>query len=109
MKIVNREEFLKLENVIFAKYEPCVHGEISIMWGGTGLNDFVASALFGDFESNDSGEDCDIHFNKLQKGVSIEMELEETYRDGMFDDELFLIFEKEDIKKVINKLKELYQ
>jgi hypothetical protein len=109
MKIVNREEFLKMENVVFSKYELAVVSEPEIMHGSNQSNDYVRSTLFGDFDWNDGGERIDtlVEMESNHK-VSVKMSIEETSRDGFFDDDqLFLIYEKEDLKLVADYLNKI--
>lgn len=95
-----------MKNVIYAKYIPCTIGEICLMHGKTKFDDFVSSAIFGDVNAEDSEKYLKL-YSEMESGKSIDMSIEETYRDGMYEDELFLIFEKKDIKKVIDLLNSL--
>lgn len=107
MKIVDRKEFMSMKRCLFAKYEPCIHGEIRIKHANISDNDFVFSSLFGDMETEDSNDLIRKH-DLLRFGESIKMSTDETDRDGMFDnDQLFLIFEKDDINEAITALKRL--
>lgn len=106
MKIYNKKEFLKLPpGTFFAKgvrYSMdgfCVKGE-------TWENDF----LYIDLVSIDSyGSDnlLDRFEEMIEKSISYP--INETYsRDGMFDEEdIFLVFEKEDLKIIRNLINKL--
>ena len=91
-----------MENVLFAKYEHQIISDIMVMNGRFATNDFIFTTLFGDVDGDQHAS-----YNILDNGEPQEMSTEETTRDGLFDDDqLFLIFENDDIKKVIDKLKE---
>lgn len=107
MKIVIRKEFLSMENVLYAKYVPCIISEICVKYENVNDDDFCFNVLFGDIDANSSGDLFD-KYEEMRNGKSIEMSTQGYQRDGMFEeDQLFLIFEKEDIKKAIDKLKSL--
>ena len=107
MKILNRKEFLKMpENTIFAKYEPCVFGTLSIKYENCGNHDFFSNTFVDSIDCNDTGE----FFNLLDKAekdsnFSIKMDFNSCGRDGLFEEnELYAVWEKEDIEKLIELL-----
>jgi hypothetical protein len=104
VKIVNREEFMKMDHVIFAKYESIYFGQVMMKHENCTERDFYASSLFGDINSDTDGEFVDM-FTEMENGKSHKMVVEYASRDGLFeDDEKYLIFEKEDLKAVIGLL-----
>lgn len=107
MKIVNRKEFLALpENTLFAKCGDHDIGELHIK-GETMGNDFV-SASFKGYEYEEASDFC----SKFDKMVEEKIQLpfapyDDACRDGLFDeDQLFMIYDKEDIKKIIEMLQQ---
>jgi hypothetical protein len=106
MKIINREEFLKLpENTLFCKYKPCCFDDISIKNENVGDIDFRVRKLF-DVDNHDSNEMVDILFDAEETGNYFKLHFNTTYRDGLFDkDQLFAIFDNEEILQLIENLK----
>lgn len=107
MKIVNLEQFRKLpSNTLFAKYEPCVFREFCIK-GETWEVDFlVTSDIPGSINASSSDE----YSRKLNEaeinGTSLAMDFETEGRDGCFEDnQLFAVWEKQDIEQLIERLK----
>lgn len=105
MKIINRKEFLNLPSgVIFSKYEPMIFGDICIK-GETLHNDFYCQRIKDSIDCNDSNEFHDILDSAEKEGKSFDIDLESEIRDGMFDEnQLFVVWENEDIIKLINRL-----
>lgn len=102
MKIVTREEFLKLpEGTLYSKYQPCVADEFHIK-GETVMDDF-----------------CCVHVSNsadflFAPGDSQPVNLETPYRDACArdKDQLFAVWELDDLKelaKVVNRAMELAQ
>ncbi len=110
MKIVDRKTFLKMENVIFSKYESCgIITTPKIMHGHSASVDFIFSELFGDLKTKNS-TDFHVQFSMLEYGESIQMSVEETSRDGLFEeDEKYLIYEKDKNEKVVSVLNEIIE
>ncbi len=104
MKIVNLEEFRKLPaGTIYAKYEPCVFDGLDSK-GDTLEVDFLYDGLIGNIE-HDSSEDMFDKCQRMEKGESIGLDFDCTGRDGLFEEsQLFAIYEKGDIEKLIGKL-----
>ena len=105
MKIVNRKQFLKLGNVIYSKYEPCVFRGLKAK-GDSWDNDFLYDDLVVPVDCDNSDEyitNCEI----AEKGEDIKLDVDLTGRDGMFEeDQLFAVYSKEDVKQLIEKLKQ---
>lgn len=110
MKILNRKEFLKTPaNTLFSYYEPCVFRGLNIKTTDKTHyeNDFVYFGLIGEFNIFDTSEFFKV-CEKMENGESVPLSLEETQREGLFDDEqLFLVYEEDDIKKIIDVLSNL--
>jgi hypothetical protein len=106
MKLLNRAEFLKMpSNTVFTKYKPTCFDEILIKGDSTGYNDFWFQDLL-QVESDDRGQTFDT-FDKLENGESIKMDYDCEGRDGLFEeDQLFAVFEKQDVADLIKRLQE---
>lgn len=103
MKIINREEFLKLKGeVLYSRFEPDIFNGLEIKIGG-GENDWNYQDLVGNIECDDSydfASKCD------EKEFCLDFECGQ--RDGSFENEqLFAIYSKEEVKMLINRLKEI--
>lgn len=110
MKILTRKEFLKTpRNTLFSYYEPCNFRELNVKTsdGNDYENDFVYFSLIAEFDIKNS-EEFSEKCQRMELGESIPQSFEETTREGMFEDEqLFLVYEKEDIKGMISTLSDL--
>jgi hypothetical protein len=109
MKIINRKQFLEApEGTIYSKFEPCIIDGLYIKNESLG-NDWYYQDLINSIECNDSGEYTD----KLSKAKDDpEYELRQDYnvgqRDGLFDEkQLFLIYDKDDVVKLMKALFEV--
>jgi hypothetical protein len=102
MKIVTREEFLKLpEGTLYSKYQPCVADQIHIK-GETVMDDFCCV---------DISDSTDFMY---AAGNSQPVNLDRPYRDGCSrdKDQLFAVWELDDLKelaKIVNRAMELAQ
>ena len=110
MKIVNRETFLNMpDGTVYSKYEPCNFGELSIMGGRCG-NDYIDQSITTPWFQgcHDSGSWFDV-LDKIQNGEpSPRMDFDCAGRDGFFDaDQLFAVWEKQDILDLIKRLLEV--
>lgn len=105
MRIVNRKEFLSLpEETLFSKYEPCCFDPILIK-GETWTNDFIFQSINDAIKWGDPEEFSDVLFKAEKTGESIDMDFNDTGRDGMFDeDQLFAVWEKKDLTQLIDRL-----
>jgi hypothetical protein len=110
MKILNRKQFLKTpRNTLWSYYEPCCFRELNIKTSNDKdwENDFVYYGLIAEFNTKNSNEFVEI-CERMELGESVPQSFEETTREGMFEDEqLFLVYEKEDIKGLIKTLTEI--
>ena len=108
MKIITRKEFLKLPiGTVWSYYEPCCFQDLNIKASDLSgwETDFLYDPIIGQIDTKSSDEfleKCDF----MEKGGSVPMDFEATSREGLFDeDQLFAIYEKEDVEKLITRLK----
>lgn len=105
MRIINRIEFLKLpENTLYMSYEPQIYGDLEIKLESL-QNDFYVEYLHGFIEgTNCSGTNSEAHDYAEKTGETFIFS-ETSGRDGCFDDDqLFAVYDNEDIIQLINKL-----
>ena len=111
MKIVNYTEFSKLPvNTVYGFYHPCIMSGIYIKGDSrsNNNNDIISDWYFSSINEPmlDSDED-NIMSEMENKGISVDIDVDIQMRDGMFDyDRKFVIYEKSDVIKIIEKLKE---
>lgn len=105
MRIVNREEFLKLpENTLFSEFEPNVFTGLLIKEKSL-TDDYFEIELIGNIDSNDYSD----HNKKLtdaeENGVSLPLDFECLCRNGAFQqDQLYAVYEKQDVAGLIESL-----
>lgn len=109
MKIVNRKDFLNLPaETMWSYYEPCVfrglYIKVSDLNSGYS-NDFLYDDLIGAVENTGSDDWTDkLHLMEHER-LSYPVDFDYTGREGLFDDgQLFAIYEKEDVEKLIQRL-----
>lgn len=120
MRIVDREAFLKLPaGTVYAKFSDqpkdhnrAVHdyGELGIKWDTCG-NDFIEQSLVPfPADWHDSGDIAD-NYDRMLAGLNgAAPDYESAGRDGLFDeDQLFMVFTKEDHKGLIELLQNAYE
>lgn len=110
MKIVNRNTFLSLPaETLYSEYELCVFGDLSIKCDTVGQNDFVTQKIADSVRCNDSEEFFDILDAAARTGESFSMDFDYASRDGLFgdDDQLFVVWEREDVIALIERLTRL--
>ena len=107
MKIINLEEFRKLpENTLYSKYTPMFFDSLEIK-GETWKCDFLSQSLHDAIECDSSDEMMTLLTDAKEIGTSLEMDFNCQSRDGIFnDDQLFAVWEKRDVEKLINRLME---
>lgn len=109
MKILTRKQFLKTPvGTVWSYYEPCVFRELNIKTSDSKdyENDFVYFGLIGEFDCKGS-DDHSVVCQRMELGESIPASFEETTREGLFEDEqLFLIYEQEDVENMIKTLQD---
>ena len=109
MKIVSRKEFMKLPlGTVFSYYEPCVFHDLNVKASDLKEGwevDFLYDEIIGAIDSH-SSEDRSDKCEAMERGESVPMDFESTGREGLFDEErLYAIYEKEDVEKLIDRLK----
>lgn len=91
---------------VFSYYEPCVFRDLNIKASApeAGYPDFGVSYLVGAIDSGGSSDfsgKCEL----MEKGQSVPMDFDSSQREGLFEDEqLFAVYEVEDVKKLITRL-----
>lgn len=105
MRIVDRKTFLALPpETVFCKYEDGCFGDVGIKHESWDI-DFIVCDLIGQFNVKSSDEHFDLLDDAEKTGKDYPFSFDETYRDGMFDeDQLFAIFSPDDIKNLANRL-----
>lgn len=106
MKIVDRKTFLSLpENTLYNTYEPCVFGPLEIK-GESLSNDWFVQSL--NTVNGRSSDDRDLVLDEAEEsGVSFSFDLNCEGRDGCFENnQLFAVWEKEDVEALITRLQE---
>jgi hypothetical protein len=108
MEIVNRKKFLTLPSgVLYSKYESS--GMVSGLYekGESWTNDWIYADLLGEVESNNS-EEFHTVFEEAENGKKFILDYESGSRDGAFeDDNMFMIYDKADVNKLIKKLTDI--
>ena len=109
MRIVDRKTFMKFPiGTVFSYYEPNMFRELNIKCS-TGMkweDDFLLDYIIGSIES-DSSDDSYDKYDRMEKGESMSMDFESTDREGLYEQkQLFAIYEKADVEKLIKRLKE---
>jgi hypothetical protein len=110
MRIIKRDEFLNLpENILYSFYEPVVFNGFMIKTSSLAdgwQNDWLYVDLIGSIDT-DSSDDFSKKCKQMESGKSMPVDLEASSRNGEFvDEQLFAIYEPEDIKNIISKLKQ---
>jgi len=106
MKILNKEEFFKLpQGTVYSEYDPLTFHSLFIK-GEQLTVDYIELDLVGNIEYNNSDEYCEILEEAKETGKSFKLDFENYGRNGMYsDDQLYAVYEKEDIEGLINTLK----
>lgn len=111
MRIVNKQEFYNLpKGTLYSYFEPNYFSGLKIKWN-TLINsdgkpfDFNYEDLIGNILSDNSQEFYDIIEASIEKKTSFKLDFNCMQRDGLFEEnQLFAIYEKEDLESLINKL-----
>lgn len=107
MRIVNRKEFISMPSgTVYSHYMPQVSEGLMIK-GDTWTNDWLYQDLLFNVEGGSSDEASDKLTDAEENGTSFKLDLDCGSRDGMFDeDQLFMVYEKSDIERLIESLKD---
>lgn len=112
MKIVDRKTFLTYpSNTLFCVYEPSGNfGLIQIktcdpgFWG----DDFVTSEINGWLSDCHNSNEYSEKVDKAENGEEFRFDLESSTRDGLYEaNQLFAVYDNQDIQALIDKLKQL--
>lgn len=110
MKIINRQKLMKFKNrIVFSKvYGTELNG--LYVYEDNLVSDFVLTNLLGFPQSKDSkGHQGIEDFDLITGKKEFELDLECCSRDGLYDDnQLYAIYDKTDLLKLINKLQSIY-
>jgi hypothetical protein len=91
--------------VVFSKYSPHIFGPLSIK-AETVHNDFWYQQIEDAIKTEDGEDFGDKLFNAQKYNNIIDMDFDCLTRDGLFeDDQLFAIYDKGDVEKLIDRLK----
>lgn len=107
MKIVNRDEFLKMpKGTIYATGEKWALMNWNVKGESCG-NDWFYDGLEWSSVHHLSTDIDDKLEDSLNNGTSLEMDFHRTSRDGAYAaEDVFAVMEKDDILKMIDRLKE---
>lgn len=107
MKIINRKEFLSMPSgTVYSHYVPQVADGLMVKYE-TLTNDWVYQDLLFNVDGESSEEASEKLTNAEEHGSSFRLDLHCGSRDGIYDDnQLFMVYEKEDVKRLIKKLVE---
>lgn len=111
MKIINRDEFLKLERpTIFSKVDVSngqhiIDNELNIFYPSLYSNDFELMPLNIEYNiDSDDALDC---FHKIES-LQCNLSFDSVMRDGLFEGDIkFAIFEKDDLIRFKNLIDSL--
>jgi hypothetical protein len=106
MKIINLKQFLDMpKGTVFSKYEPCCFTGLMIKDMNCGDIDFYYMTLLGNVDSNDTGDFFDKCEEAQKTGKSLKLDFDVIGRDAAYNkDQLFAIYEEEDIKGLVKSL-----
>ncbi|MES2201120.1 MAG: hypothetical protein V4498_02600 [candidate division FCPU426 bacterium] len=106
MRIVNLKEFLTMPSgTVYSKYEPCAFGPINVKGDSIGEIDFYTWDLAGSIKADGTDEFVERLHRAEKSGEDLETDFDQEGRDGMFqDDQLFAVYSKEDVSKMIARL-----
>jgi hypothetical protein len=107
MKLLHREEFLKLEDVLFCKYEPYTFDSLLIKGETRPYDDFYYKKLFTlkESEEDDPSDSYILANESFEESKEGLIDLDSWYRDGLYDkDQLFVVFDKIEVINISNQL-----
>lgn len=89
------------------KYEPCFFDGLCVKGDSLSSLDFFYVDMDAPVDANDSREWADKLFDSEANGTSVALDFDCYGRDGCFEDkQLFAVYEKEDMQKLVAKLQE---
>ena len=99
MKILNTEEFAKLpEGVLFSEWKPNFLGDLQIKGEA-----YVSRGWFSFTSAPVNSIDISLE-EDLESGDSIPVDLEHYTKDVLPTEQLFAVWESDDLRKLISKL-----
>lgn len=107
MRIINREQFLKLPaGTVYCNYKPTCVEELLIKSDSL-TNDWYYQDIALAVDADSSEEAHEMLYDAEHHGVHIQFNFYSEYRDGCFNDnQLFTVWDKEDVEALIKRLKE---
>ena len=111
MRIINRQEFLTLpEGTVFSEYEPCAFTGLFIKIGDCLLDDYFELPLVGNVKCRGSEGFIEILEQARKSGEGFDLDFDGGERNGCFEDEqLYAVYDRQDIQQLIERLKECLQ
>jgi hypothetical protein len=108
MKIVDRKTFLQQPaGVLYCKYEPAGNfGELAIKGESLSNDWYYVELVNGRADCDNSGDFFD-KIDMAEAGEDIRNDLECESRDGLYENEMFCIYDQEDLSQLIEKLTSL--
>lgn len=109
MRIVKREEFLKMSSdTLFSLYTPQYFEDIMIKGDTIWPNDYRVQYIIEAVDCRSSEEFTEILCNAEENGTPFKMDFECWSRDGLYDnDQLYAVWDEEDVKALITRLNKL--
>jgi len=113
MKIVNKKEFYELpEGTLYSNYVRCSFSSLNVKQSTSYKEsipiDFIYESLIGNVDFSDLSYCDDVLLEAEKNKTSLPLDFECGERDGMYlEDELFAIYEKQDLEDFIKKLESL--
>lgn len=112
MRIVDRAAFLALPaGTVFSKYSPCIFGELLIKGDslpflyGSGPGDFTYTSIADAVDFSDTFDFLETT-QAAEAGKEVAMDFYCYSRDGLYDDEHFAVWSREDVKGLIGRLQQ---
>jgi hypothetical protein len=103
MKLLNREEFLKLpEGTLYSEYDPHVFGDIRVKGVSGEGNNVYALDLIG--LSSDGFNDFNEAANAFVETKQGDLDFDCYCRDNILEDQLFAVFEAKELSEMTKLL-----
>jgi hypothetical protein len=91
---------------VFAKYEPCVFGDLCVKVGNFGGNDFQYDSIGDAFDRFKLPVGVDEH-DVMRAGTDVPIDFNMTGRDGLNEEkQLFAVWSVADVDALITRLQE---
>jgi hypothetical protein len=109
MRIVNREEFLKLpEGVIYQKYEPIIVNTNVCVKVETSNDDWYYASLSENIDYHSSEHFIGIMQDAEESGSGFKADYTTYERDGLYEqDQRFIIYDRDDVRNLLETLRRI--